>query len=60
MGYSCSDGYFEPHPGCKRAVTEAIGLLNILGHDTIKVFDIVFSFVIRASLFETCLNFNVA
>ena len=51
MGYSCSDGYFEPHPGCKRAVTEAIGLLNILGHDTIKVFDIVFSFVIRASFY---------
>ena len=49
MGYSCSDGYFDPHPGCARAVTEAIGLLNILGHDTIKVLNIAFSFVIRAS-----------
>ena len=56
MGYSCSDGYFEPHPGCKRAVTEAIGLINILGHDTIKVFDIVFSFVIRASFYNVMLK----
>ena len=56
MGYSCSDGYFNPHPGCERAVTEAIGLLNILGHDTIKVLNIAFSFVIRASFYSPRLN----
>merc|ERR1712136_295275 len=36
IGYCLSDGYYEPHPGCKRAVLEATGLVEKLGHSIIK------------------------
>ena len=37
VGYCISDGYYEPHPGCKRAVLETTRLVEKLGHSIIKV-----------------------
>ena len=37
IGYYDSDGSFEPHPGCKRVVQEAVAILEKQGHTLIKV-----------------------
>lgn len=36
IGYYDSDGSFEPHPGCKRVVQEAVAILEKQGHTLIK------------------------
>ena len=37
IGYYLSDGKFLPHPGCSRAVKEAVALLKKLGHTVVEV-----------------------
>lgn len=37
IGYCVSDGFYQPHPGCERAVTQAVKLISTLGHEPIEV-----------------------
>ena len=37
VGYCTSDGFYQPHPGCERAVVQAVELISKLGHEPIKV-----------------------
>ena len=37
IGYYLSDGKFSPHPGCTRAVKEAVVTLRNMGHTVVEV-----------------------
>ncbi len=37
LGYFAEDGYFAPHPGCVRAVEEAVKVLRAQGHEVVPV-----------------------
>ena len=37
IGYYLTDGKFLPHPGCTRAVKEAVVTLRNLGHTVVEV-----------------------
>ena len=36
IGYYFTDGKFQPHPGCSRAVKEAVALLRQMGHTVVE------------------------
>ena len=36
IGYYDTDGFFDPHPGCKRAVQEAVEKLKAKGHELVE------------------------
>ena len=37
IGYYESDGFFQVHPACSRAVKEAVTILKKHGHEVVKV-----------------------
>ena len=37
IGYYLSDGRYSPHPGCQRAVKEAVTTLREMGHTVVEV-----------------------
>ena len=37
IGYYLSDGRYSPHPGCQRAVKEAVVTLRKMGHTVVEV-----------------------
>ena len=37
IGYFMTDGKFMSHPGCTRAVKEAVAMLRKLGHTVVEV-----------------------
>ena len=43
IGYYLTDGRYSPHPGCQRAVKEAVTTLRKMGHTVIEVSQISFT-----------------
>ncbi len=36
IGYFYGDGFYQPHPGCQRAVNEAVDFLRSKGHEVVE------------------------
>ena len=50
IGYYLSDGKFSPHPGCTRAVKEAVVTLRNMGHTVVEVKSFFFNMFVTSKI----------